>query len=93
MGWLSSENEDSDGTSAGDRLGTLVHLLTAGGVLLGVVGFDRIGSELRRLETLSATVAIGSGVGITLLAVATVALCMALALGVVAWYRLPDPPT
>ena len=93
MGWLSSENEDSDGTSAGDRLRTLVHLLTAGGVLLGVVGFDRIGSELRRLETLSATVAIGSGVGITLLAVATVALCMALALGVVAWYRLPDPPT
>ena len=93
MGWLSNENEDSDGTSAGDRLRTLVHLLTAGGVLLGVVGFDRIGSELRRLETLSATVAISSGVGITLLAVATVTLCMALALGVVAWYRLLDPPT
>lgn len=93
MGWLSNENEDSDGTSAGDRLRTLVHLLTAGGVLLGVVGFDRIGSELRRLETLSATVAIGSSVGIILLAVATVTLCMALALGVVAWYRLPDPPT
>ena len=42
MGWLSNENEDSDGTSAGDRLRTLVHLLTAGGVLLGVVAWYRL---------------------------------------------------
>jgi hypothetical protein len=63
-------------------------------VLLGVVGFDRIGAALGQLEAAipAVTVAIGPGVGIAFLAVAVLALSAALALGVLAWYRLPDPP-
>ncbi|PSP72307.1 hypothetical protein BRC86_12710 [Halobacteriales archaeon QS_3_64_16] len=93
MNWLPSGEDDADGSSLGGRLGALAQLLVAGGILLSVVGFDSIDAALGRLGAAipSVTVGIDPGVGIAFLAVAVLALGVALVLGVLAWYRLPDP--
>jgi phosphoribosylcarboxyaminoimidazole (NCAIR) mutase len=95
MDWRPSGEGNGDRSSLGDRLGALAQLLVAGVILLSVVGFDSIGTVLSRLAATipAATVSIGPGVGIAFLAIAVLALCGVLALGVLAWYRLPDPPS
>jgi len=96
MGWQSNGEDDSEGTSVGDRLGTLAQVVAAGAVLFSAVGFGWIETAIERLGSVSTmpipSPSIGPGIGLTLFGISVVVLLVVAGLAIGAWYRLPDSP-
>lgn len=97
MGWLSEREDDSEGTSVGDRLGTLAQVVAAGAVLFSAVGFGWFETAIERLGSAASVVtipplSIGPGIGLTLFGISVVVLLVVAGLAIGAWYRLPDSP-